>query len=228
MPAALLQLPAWLLLLLGGRSAKQRCPLPAEPPSPAASSPLSSLRPPCTLYDLLLCRYVTRKDPSSNAVYVSRHYHERAAASQGVRSSFAIGPPSWCSSVRPDPARPLFCKVRSSSPSDAEAKAVCGSGLAACQHAAHSCALLLLLDQPAGVPSLPPPTAAFPHPTSTYSQVRHGPHMYGCNLELAPDHGGGHIQLDASDQGLAAGQYAVLYQNGVCLGSAVIAGCDAY
>lgn len=56
------------------------------------------------------CRYVTRKDPDSNAVYVSRQYHERAG--EGVRSTFSVGPLAWCSSARPDPARPLHCKAR--------------------------------------------------------------------------------------------------------------------
>lgn len=81
------------------------------------------------------------------------------------------------------------------------------------------------------------------------SQVRHGPNMYECRLELfassssssnadstgssaadaaaAAGASGGHVSLAGSDQGLAAGQYAVFYQAGVCLGSAVIAGCDA-
>lgn len=36
------------------------------------------------------------------------------------------------------------------------------------------------------------------------------------------------VVLDGSDQGLAAGQYAVLYQEGVCLGSAVIQRCLNY
>ncbi len=34
----------------------------------------------------------------------------------------------------------------------------------------------------------------------------------------------GWVQLDGNDQGLAAGQYAVFYQGGYCLGSAVITG----
>ena len=32
------------------------------------------------------------------------------------------------------------------------------------------------------------------------------------------------VELDGNDQGLAAGQYVCLYQDGFCLGSAVIQG----
>ncbi|PRW20746.1 tRNA-specific 2-thiouridylase [Chlorella sorokiniana] len=109
--------------------------------------------------------YVTRKDPHHNAVYVSRQYHEHAHR----RDAFTCGPISWCSAARPDPALPLFCKVR------------------------------------------------------------HGPHMYGCQLEASSDGSSElRVTLDGNDQGLAAGQFAVFYQAGVCLGSAVITGCDAY
>ena len=54
-----------------------------------------------------VCRYVTRKDPHRNAVYVSRQYHEHAHR----RDAFTCGPISWCSAARPDPALPLFCKA---------------------------------------------------------------------------------------------------------------------
>ncbi|KAI7843379.1 hypothetical protein COHA_002977 [Chlorella ohadii] len=103
--------------------------------------------------------YVTRKDPSKNAVFVSRQYHEHAHR----RDAFTCGPISWCSAARPDP-------------------------------------------------------------------VRHGPHMYGCQLEGSDSSESSELRvtLDGNDQGLAAGQFAVFYQGGVCLGSAVISGCDAY
>lgn len=58
--------------------------------------------------------------------------------------------------------------------------------------------------------------------------MRHGPNMYSCKLEMAPGGSSAHVELDGNDQGLAAGQYAVFYQDGTCLGSAVISGCDAY
>lgn len=108
-----------------------------------------------------LFRYVTRKDPHTNTVYVSRQYHEQ----DKQRSSFTCGSFAWCSSRRPDPARPLHCKVR------------------------------------------------------------HGPHLYGCRLELeGGEAASGRVFLDDDDQGLAAGQFAVFYQDGLCLGSAVISG----
>ena len=61
-------------------------------------------------------------------------------------------------------------------------------------------------------------------------KVRHGPHMYGC--QVTTQHGDTltddqmpemlRIELDARDQGLADGQYAVLYQDSVCLGCGII------
>ena len=51
-------------------------------------------------------------------------------------------------------------------------------------------------------------------------QVRHGPQLYSCQFSLHGDTAT--VQLDGRDQGIAAGQYAVFYQDGQCLGSAVI------
>ncbi|KAL6760010.1 tRNA-specific 2-thiouridylase, partial [Haematococcus lacustris] len=68
-------------------------------------------------------------------------------------------------------------------------------------------------------------------PPPLYCKVRHGPHAYRCELREVPGASGqadfaqgALVVLDGCDQGLAAGQYAVLYQEGVCLGSAVIQG----
>jgi tRNA (5-methylaminomethyl-2-thiouridylate)-methyltransferase len=56
-------------------------------------------------------------------------------------------------------------------------------------------------------------------------KVRHGPLAYAARLELDAGGGGGAaVRLDGADQGLAAGQYAVFYQGGYCLGCAVIDG----
>ena len=51
-------------------------------------------------------------------------------------------------------------------------------------------------------------------------KVRHGPHLYGCEVvQETPE--SLRVTLDAPDQGLAAGQYAVLYDEDdrcVCCG----------
>ncbi|KAL4545911.1 hypothetical protein Ndes2526B_g05035 [Nannochloris sp. 'desiccata'] len=63
-------------------------------------------------------------------------------------------------------------------------------------------------------------------------KVRHGPNLYECTMEiLDTEEGGGEIKkarigLNGIDQGLAEGQYAVFYQNGYCLGCAVICSRD--
>jgi tRNA-specific 2-thiouridylase len=58
-----------------------------------------------------------------------------------------------------------------------------------------------------------------------YCKVRHGPNMHKCTVTTIADNNGGggyRVQLEEVDQGLAAGQFAVFYQNGYCLGGAVI------
>mmetsp|Transcript_2820 Transcript_2820/g.7927 ORF Transcript_2820/g.7927 Transcript_2820/m.7927 type:complete len:119 (-) Transcript_2820:185-541(-) len=53
-----------------------------------------------------------------------------------------------------------------------------------------------------------------------YCKVRHGPQIYKCSLHVDGDWAA--VELDQNDQGLAAGQYAVFYQNGICFGCGVI------
>ncbi|GLI67478.1 hypothetical protein VaNZ11_011695 [Volvox africanus] len=75
-------------------------------------------------------------------------------------------------------------------------------------------------------------TVARPDPQvgPLFVKVRHGPNMYRCELQLHDARGDGSygddsygtVLLEQNDQGLAAGQYAVFYQGGRCLGCAVI------
>lgn len=63
-------------------------------------------------------------------------------------------------------------------------------------------------------------------------KVRHGPNSYDCTMEIVESEGGGdgikkaRVVLNEIDQGLAAGQYAVFYQDGYCLGCAVLCSND--
>ncbi|MCB9493099.1 MAG: tRNA 2-thiouridine(34) synthase MnmA [Epsilonproteobacteria bacterium] len=52
-------------------------------------------------------------------------------------------------------------------------------------------------------------------------KVRHGESVYACTLDWKAD-GGMAVHLEQDDQGLAPGQFAVFYQDNVCLGSGVI------
>lgn len=51
-------------------------------------------------------------------------------------------------------------------------------------------------------------------------KIRHGANDYNCTLEL--QNGIGKVTLDATDAGIAAGQFAVFYSGDYCLGGSVI------
>ncbi|PNH03931.1 hypothetical protein TSOC_009963 [Tetrabaena socialis] len=97
------------------------------------------------------------------------------------------------------------------------------------QRNAFTCGPFNWLDPNPHPPARPDPRDGAP---PLLVKVRHGPNLYGCTLRLHDEHGDGSygsdsygtVVLEADDQGLAEGQYAVFYQGGRCLGSAVIQG----
>lgn len=52
-------------------------------------------------------------------------------------------------------------------------------------------------------------------------KIRHGVTEYPCELELTNSKQGS-VKISAQDQGISPGQYAVFYQNNLCLGSGII------
>jgi len=64
--------------------------------------------------------------------------------------------------------------------------------------------------------------ATQPITTDLTVKLRHGPARHGCTLKLLAD-GAVQVTLQTRDQGIAPGQFAVFYQDDVCLGTGVIA-----
>jgi tRNA (5-methylaminomethyl-2-thiouridylate)-methyltransferase len=60
-----------------------------------------------------------------------------------------------------------------------------------------------------------------PEQRNVQMKLRHGPRMYNAVLTQLNDNQL-HVQLDERDQGIASGQFAVLYDGSVCLGGGII------
>lgn len=161
--------------------------------------------------------YVTRKDMHSNIVYVSRTYYEQ----EHRRDAFVCGPINWLGSQRPQQQqhRPLFVKVRH------------GPNVYECSlQLGRQEEVMRVLEQGthASFQSLVHPAGELSHGQNSSSSSDGN----GSSGQLGSQDGGGVAEqpqygvvlLSENDQGLAAGQYAVFYQDGECLGSAQIMG----
>lgn len=64
-------------------------------------------------------------------------------------------------------------------------------------------------------------SGTLPQQAKLQAKLRHGPHVYSCVITQLDDNCL-HVQLDERDQGIASGQFAVLYDGAVCLGGGII------
>jgi tRNA-5-taurinomethyluridine 2-sulfurtransferase len=156
---------------------------------------------------------VASKDPALNVVAVSRAYH----APGKRRDAFAAGPFNWLGPERPvssggegrggGGAPPLTVKVR---------------------HGPHAAACRLLLGSARQVEAWAARAAALGGGGAGGEGGEGGAagwraeDVTGGAAAEADSHG--LVLLEGRDQGLAAGQHAVFYQGGACLGAAVILG----
>lgn len=166
--------------------------------------------------------YVTRKDMAHNIVYVSSTYYQQ----ERRRDAVVCGPFNWLGDERPQPGMQLFVKVRHGpnmyecnlrQGSRAEVTAVLEQGTPA-------------VFEPLSQQQLTGPSSSNNETDSSSSSLfdgnteSHASSSSSGFWEADSSRQYGVVLLSDNDQGLAAGQYAVFYQQGVCLGSAQILG----
>ncbi|GBF98571.1 tRNA (5-methylaminomethyl-2-thiouridylate)-methyltransferase [Raphidocelis subcapitata] len=171
--------------------------------------------------------YVVAKDMALNVVTISRAYH----APEKRRDAFAAGPLNWLSPARPRAdGGPLLVKVRHG-PNTAGCRLLLGTAAEVGEWARRAAELGGGSGSEGGGESSGSGGgggAAGWHA----EDLAVGAEPAGSAAAAAAGVGGGGtggeqyglVLLEERDQGLAAGQYAVFYQDGVCLGAAKIAG----
>jgi len=195
---------------------------PPPPPDPSNTPPIA---PPPN-------RYVVAKDMRLNTVSISRRYHEPDKR----RDAFTAGPFNWLSPVRPSAPSssgsssiPLLVKVRHG-PNTAECQVLLGTAAevgAWAQAAAAAGRAAGAEDNGSSSSSSSPRSDDSSSSRSVEWLVDDILGSSGRTSSPSSSSGAeqyGLVLLNGRDQGLAAGQYAVLYQDGVCLGSAKILG----
>ncbi len=176
-------------------------------------------------------RYVVGKDMRLNTVSISRQYH----APEKRRDAFAAGPFNWLSERRPAAGgSPLLVKVRHG-PNTAGCQVLLGSAGRVAAWAAAAAAVGAAAEARAAGEGGEGAAAASAAATEWRVEdiLSHAAAAGGVGSEeqrrqeerpAAGEEEYGLVLLEERDQGLAAGQYAVLYQGGICLGSAKILG----
>jgi tRNA-specific 2-thiouridylase len=148
-----------------------------------------------------------------NVVYVSRSYYEQHKR----RDAFVCGPFNWLSELRPNPSQPLMVKVRH------------GPNM-------YSCSLQLGLQEDilayaesavASAVQQSSSSSSSKAVDSSSSSSQEQQQQQQQQRSCVGEGSYGLVVLSENDQGLAAGQYAVFYQDGACLGSAQMLGSVA-
>ena len=147
--------------------------------------------------------YVCGKDAKRNIVFITKDYY----AGDKERRAFRVGEFNWISGEAPAKSARGYALGFGDDADDADANDGDGDDD----------------DDAADDGGASEAHVAAASISELYCKVRHGERRYRCTLKFDPDGEGGRVVLDANDQGLAAGQFAVFYDGRECLGSGVIA-----